>query len=323
MTDTTENSLPTMNAPASKPNFSVSTTDEFTAFSRAFLVREDAVILLAQLTQLVKAAQRHRGISMGMLAGNTDFHNEFELLQRQLERRLAMLQAFAQSSEHLTVRDKENLSHAWQTIRSNWEGDKLSDNFELHSHFIEQLVGIIAGLAKKLEAPLLASQHDESFSDGVLNALSKSSMCQQAEILNFIGRVLPETIEQVARIRGFSAYAVVVGSLDGLDERKIRYWVKALRQHSNDTLLQALTPSLSMNGVMSSLSLITPNEQKLLQFLDAVESALFKGKGGRDQAHELFNAATDIIEIYWEIVAEGLTEVQAWHRRALESWVFA
>ncbi|WP_370979762.1 lytic murein transglycosylase [Agaribacterium sp. ZY112] len=290
---------------------------DYMRFSELFLVREDALILVAQLNQLLKAVQRHRGISMGMLAGNTEFKREFLTLQRQLERRLATLEAFAKANQLLSARDKENLSLAWATIRSNWEGDDLNDNFELHSHFIEQLLVMIASLARELESPLV----DISQVKLGTGAFSPERYAQQGDIIKFVCKTLPQTIEQVARIRGTAAYAAAVMSTEGLDERKLRFWVNSLKEHAAQLASQSETLRVKLAAVFPSLVLIKKNESQLLQFLAAVEATVFSAKGGRDEAHQLFNVATDVIEVYWDVVADGLAAVQRWHRADLEAWV--
>lgn len=299
----------------------VALEQDFDKFSKSFIEREDSLILVGQLNQLVKAVQRHRGISMGMLGGNNEFQVEFQKLQVQLERRLATLEAFAKASQLLSERDKENLSFAWATIRSDWEGDNLNDNFELHSHFIQQLLTMIVDLAKKLEIPVLAPiafEGDERASSG---AFSQARMLQQIEILSFACKELPMMIEEIARIRGTAAYGAAVGSMEGLDERKIRYWISTLREHGENVRTQAEKLALEFGGQLSKLGMMKQNEIHLLQFLNTVESALFLGKGGRDEAHRLFVMATEVIEVYWDIVREGLGLLQSWHRQDLEEWI--
>ena len=60
---------------------------------------------------------------MAQLAGSQLFHQDFDLLQRQLERRLTSLEVFAAHTGLLSRRDKENLHNAWRTIRADWQGD--------------------------------------------------------------------------------------------------------------------------------------------------------------------------------------------------------
>lgn len=298
---------------------------DYTQFATLFLAREDALILVEQLNQLMKAVQRHRGISMGLLGGNDAFQDEFEDLQHQLERRLATLEAFAQSNQLLSPRDKQNLSLAWATIRSNWEGDNLNDNFELHSHFIEQLLAMIISLAKYLEVPLLAPLASGGVSidavDTQSEAFSQSRMLQQIDILTFACKSLPEIIEEVARIRGTAAYSAAVGTMEGLGERKIRYWISALREHAQALRMQSEQLASDTGLGLVKLQVIKQNEIHLLKFLNTVESALFQGKGGRAEAHKLFNMATDVIEHYWDVVNEALELIQVWHRKDLEAWM--
>ena len=295
-------------------------TEDYSSFSRLFIEREAALLLLVQLNHLLKAVQRHRGISMGMLAGNTDFMSEFQSLQHQLKRRLATLEAFARANQLLSDRDKDNLSLAWATIRSNWEGDNLNDNFELHSHFIEQLLAMIGSLARRLAFPILQPNMDSSESL-VGSGFSSLRMRQQQGIIEFITKVLPETIERVARIRGTAAYAAAVMSTEGLDARKLRYWIGSLRDDVGLIRQQAEKLHDDLGAMLPKLLLVKQNEQQLLQFLSMAESSVFMGNGGRGAAHRLFVLASDVIDIYWEVVTGGLALVQQWQREELEAWV--
>lgn len=290
---------------------------EFEYFTQLFMEREDAIILVEQLFQLMKAVQRHRGISMGMLGGNDDFQEEFVALQTQLERRLATLEAFAKTSNLLSAKDKENLSLAWTMIRSDWEGDKLNDNFELHSHFIEQLIAMIAVLAKKIETPLLATAGSED----TYGAFSQKRMRKQAEVLTFSCKALPSIIEEVARIRGTAVYSAAVDSLVGLDERKIRFWMSTLREHGEALIVTAEKLAEDYSSELPKLSSIKQNEIQLLKFLNTVEAALFLGKGGREEARRIFELATAIIEVYWAVISDSLDLVRLWHRQDLEAWM--
>lgn len=290
---------------------------EFEYFTQLFMEREDAIILVEQLFQLMKAVQRHRGISMGMLGGNDDFQEEFVALQTQLERRLATLEAFAKTSNLLSAKDKENLSLAWTMIRSDWEGDKLNDNFELHSHFIEQLIAMIAVLAKKIETPLLATAGSED----AYGAFSQQRMRKQAEVLTFSCKALPSIIEEVARIRGTAVYSAAVDSLVGLDERKIRFWMSTLREHGEALIVTAEKLAEDYSSELPKLSSIKQNEIQLLKFLNTVEAALFLGKGGREEARRIFELATAIIEVYWAVISDSLDLVRLWHRQDLEAWM--
>lgn len=314
-----------MNQVNTSENQSVQTMasrQDFEYFTQLFMEREDAIILVEQLFQLMKAVQRHRGISMGMLGGNDEFQGEFVALQTQLERRLATLEAFAKTSNLLSAKDKENLSLAWTMIRSDWEGDKLNDNFELHSHFIEQLIAMIAVLAKKIETPLLATADSkDAYCEDAYGAFSQQRMRKQADILSFSCKALPSIIEEVARIRGTAVYSAAVGSLVDLDERKIRFWMSTLREHGEALIVTAEKLADEYSSELPKLSSIKQNEIQLLKFLNTVEAALFLGKGGREEARRIFELATAIIEVYWAVISDSLDLVRLWHRQDLEAWM--
>ena len=194
-------------------------------FCKAFRQRSDTLTLVSQLNHLIKAVQKHRGMSMAMLGGNSAFVGEFEVLQKQLEKRLATLETFARETGGiLSEKDKENLHLAWQTIRHNWEDDKVNDNFALHSHFVEQLHGMTYSLAKQLERPLaseLIEQGDAAQQSQ--KSVTYPRMFKKIELLNFVAKQLPEMIERLAQVRGLSTYAAATGEVNYESDRKMRY----------------------------------------------------------------------------------------------------
>jgi CRP-like cAMP-binding protein len=126
-------------------------------FTDLFHQRLDALNLIKQLNHMIKAVQRHRGMSMGLLGGNALFREEFTKLQHQIAERLQFFSAFvARTQLLLPQRDQENLHSAWLTISHDWQEDSVIDNYELHCHLIEQLLAFLASLAKQLEQPIAA-----------------------------------------------------------------------------------------------------------------------------------------------------------------------
>ena len=61
----------TMNAP-----FNSKTREEYAHFCDLYQRRLDALTLIKQLIHMIKAVQRHRGMTMGMLGGNLSFRDE-------------------------------------------------------------------------------------------------------------------------------------------------------------------------------------------------------------------------------------------------------
>ncbi len=312
----TTNSPPSPGEPDNGPN-------TYEAFCAAYRQREDTLTLVYQLNQMVKAVQKHRGMSTALLAGNVAFVGDFDILQRQLERRLATLETFARETDGLlNQRDKENLHLAWETIRHNWQDDDVSDNFELHSHFVEQLHGMIFSLAKQLEQPLTADLAESAGStqlstDGVVYP----RMFKQIELLNFVARQLPDMIEQIAKIRGLSTYAAATGEVHYHNDRKLRFLLQCSRQQSEKLRHQAERLEGILNGKIKGLVELKNLELKLIYFLNVVERDVLSGREITASSHQLFKLATEFIDVYWAVVNEGLGLVRKWHEEDLENWL--
>lgn len=295
----------------------------FESFCAAYRQRQDALSLIKQLNQMAKAVQRHRGMSMALLAGSALFRRDFDVLQRQLERRLASLEVFAaQTGGLLLPRDKENLHNAWHTIRADWQDDDVIDNFELHSHFIEQLQAMISGLARVLERPvsvIVAEQAGIALPGEEHSGYPK--MFKQIELLNFAARQVPVMVEEVARIRGLATYAAAKGECDYHHDRKLRYAISCARASNEKLRHQAERLESILVGAPRSLSMIKTYELKLMFLLSTVEMDVLSGTTISANSHSLFKLATEIIDVYLKVVDDAMDIVGAWHEEDLEYWL--
>jgi len=288
-------------------------------FCESYRRREDTLTLVHQLHQMIKAVQRHRGISMGLLAGDQEFLEEFNALQYQLERRLATLEMFAYCTGGLlSDREKENLHHAWITIRQNWQDDELSDNFELHSHFIHQLLAMVFSLAKSLETPLSEKMEEPQESDA--SSVTYPRVFRRIELLSFIARQMPEMIEQTAKLRGLSTYAASAAKPEEALLRKLRYVLQVTQQQSERVRQQAERLHVILSGEVPSLKDIKNFELKLMFLINTIENDILLGAGERPNSHQLFSLATEIIDVYWKVVNDGLILVRKWHQDDLDVW---
>lgn len=290
----------------------------YEGFCTRYRQREDVFSLINQINQLIKAVQKHRGVSMGILAGDNSFVAGFEMLQKQLEKRLATLECFAhRTGGLLSTREKENLNLAWMTIRQDWQDDDLSDNFELHTHFIEQLQGMLISLAKQLESPLCPETIGASEALG--NGYPK--LFKQIELLNFVARQLPDMIEQVAKVRGLSVYAASLGSVDFYNDRKLRFLLQCAREQSDKLRHQAERLNELLRGELRSFQELKNLELKLLFLLNTVEQDVLSGVEITTSSQQYFKLATDIIDIYWRVVNDGLALLRRWHEDDMEDWL--
>lgn len=302
--------------------------EPFRRYATQFRAQRDAILLLKQLHHMARAVQRHRGMSMALLGGNNMFEGDFAILQRQLERRLVTLELFAeQSGDLLDDRHQQNLHSAWNTIRADWQDDDVIDNFELHSHFIEQLHNMIAELAKKVERPVSSTinihseDNEERIHDHVANDEDYPKVFRQIELLNFIARQIPAMVEQMARMRGLATYAAAKGECAEMLERKLRFAMQCVRsEHEKLRLLAERMQSL-MGAALPSLSFVKTYELKLMFLLNTIEVDVLSSSNMTGGSHQLFKLATEIIDVYLKVAEEGFDVIARWHDEDLESWL--
>lgn len=304
------------------PNLNVDLAS-FESFCRIYRQRQDAFLLIKQLNHMVIAVQRHRGMSMALLAGSQHFRGNFLTLQKQLERRLASLEVFAAyTGGLLKKRDKDNLHNAWHTIRADWQDDDVIDNFELHSHFIEQLQAMVGHLARLLERPTsVVMKASTNIKRSWEESPATADALNQVDLLCFATRQVPEMVEQVARIRGLATYAAAQGYCDYHHDRKLRYCMSCARSSNEQLRAQAERLERSLAGGLESLSLVKTYELKLMFLLNTVDGDILSGTTITADSQQLFNLATEIIDVYLAVVDEALDVVARWHEQDLESWL--
>lgn len=293
------------------------------AFTDLFHHRLDALNLIKQLIHMIKAVQRHRGMSMGLLGGNALFREEFTRLQRQIAERLQLFIAFAARTHQLVPqRDQENLQSAWQTISHDWQEDSVIDNYELHCHLIEQLLALLAVLAKQLEQPIaaiLASANEPT--QIYASAAVYPNRFKQLEVLHFSTRLMPAVAEQIGRIRALATYTSALGYCDADYASKLRYVIQCTRVNNEKLRHQAKR----MEGILEKdsplLNQLKSYEIKLMFLLNMVEQDVLKeGKISAD-SNRLFQLATDIIDMYLNSVDEGIALIERWHNDEIENWI--
>lgn len=276
----------------------------FRRFCHEINRHHNIVTLIKQLHHMISVVQLHRGMSMSFLGGNTLFDSEIQRLQGQLEKRLLVLETFVAFVDDLVSGlDKRNLHQAWMTIRHDWEDDKLLDNFELHSHFIEQLLAMIGNLAIQLEQPLLfplPAEQQEAPEYG-----SHPTSFRLRELLNFISRQLPQMIEMLARMRGLASHAATVGQVEYVQDRKLRYLLQCAREQNEKLRHQSRRLGNIWDKQLPSLGDIASSEMKVLFLFGTVESDILGGQEIIMESHRLFKLATEIIDIYSGIAENG------------------
>ncbi|GGY73544.1 hypothetical protein GCM10011613_18390 [Cellvibrio zantedeschiae] len=311
------------------PNKSIApaTTDKSLTkgFTELFHQRLDALNLIKQLNHMVKAVQRHRGMSMGLLGGNALFREEFTKLQRQIAERLELFSAFtARSHQLLPQRDQENLHSAWLTISHDWQEDSVIDNYELHCHLIEQLLALLASLAKQMEQPIAAilASNNEPTQIYATSAVYPNRF-KQLEVLHFSTRLMPSVAEQIGRIRALATYTAALGYCDSDYASKLRYVIQCTRVNNEKLRHQSKRMESILEKDSPLLSQLKSYEIKLTFLLNMIEQdVLREGKIAAD-SNRLFELATDIIDMYLNSVDEGTALIERWHNDEIENWLMA
>ncbi len=311
--------------PATNEQDDESSDEGYVLLTDVFCRRELTLSLISQLNHIIKAVARHRGISMGLLAGNKVFERDFQQLQLQLQKRIHVFESFSHKSGGLIgEKDLANLQMSWQTIRDGWQDDRVIDNFELHSHFVEQLISLVLALAKTLESPLassLPSFASATDGDAENDDCEYPKSAKKIEVLNFACSQLPVMIEFMAKIRGLSTYCAAMGEADESLARKLRFFIDCARER-NGKIRHCSERLNDISGDwFHSLRLINELETKFVYLFSLIENAILSESRAKASASQLFDLATAIIDAYWKIVEEGLYVVRMTHSEELDDWI--
>ncbi|MGH1472544.1 MAG: lytic murein transglycosylase [Cellvibrionaceae bacterium] len=300
--------------------------------------RHNIITLIQQLHHMISAVQLHRGMSMSLLGGNNVFENEIIQLQKQLERRLRIIETYLEQSKDLLIeQDRNNLHQAWLTIRHDWHDDEVLDNFELHSHFIEQLIAMIIGLTSQLESPLSideAQSTDETQSlsqntdiDDQQNTHSYQDSSQYPtafrviELLNFASEQLPNMIELLAKIRGLGSHAASAGKVEYLQDRRLRYLIQCAEAQNEKLRHKAKRLNTIWKGEIPTLNNIVTMEMKIHFLFNTIKTDILSGQTISMEGHELFKNASEIIDAYSKIIESGWDAVRRQLDSDMESWI--
>lgn len=295
--------------------------EELAAACDSYSERILALSLIKQISHLCRAIQRHRGLGMSLIAGYQEFETDFLTLQHQVSRRMRALQLFSQQSKNLlTGGQLEKLLAAWSTIERDWQNDSVMENFEYHSHFIEQLLQLMMTLARLLERPVVSGFPQDANSDVQTAIENKRQQFNLVGLLVFVCNQLPNLVEQVAKIRGLSTLSATRGKLGGLEDSKLRYFIQNARvQHEkvrnqSDRLLEQTKDD------MRSLPMIKAYEFKLMFLINTVEKEILEPQVITMDSRQVFNLATEIIDVYLKVVDEGISLLQRRQEDSLEDW---
>ena len=263
-----------------------------------------AINLIKQLVYLCRDTQKHRGLGMGLLAGNQHFANSFKDLQQQMERRINILSELLQSSESIDI-DANNINESWKTIREGWHDDSVLENFQFHCHFIEQQLQIVTDLSQTLHAPSFTSETEDH---------------NEPSLLEFICVRLPKMIEFLGMVRALSTHAATCGHHIPEYNKKLSYLCQCVQTEKRYVIAMAEKLHQRIGNNIPSLLVLRTYEFKLDAFITKVSNHIIEQQEIHISSNELFSTATEIMDIYWRVVNDGINILQHQQEYALENW---
>lgn len=281
-----------------------------------FNERQKAFNLIDQLNHLCRAVQRHRGLCLGLLAGEQLFAQSFHHLRRQMARRIELVIAFCEMSDKLvTDDDVVKLRNDWNTIHDNWLDDSVLENFEFHSHFVSQLLFLVSRLSEKIQQPYL-HKLQTSLSD---DASNNTSIYE--DLLSFSTKQLPQFIELLGKTRALSVHVATTGHRHEDYEKKLAYLLQCISAEKE--AIGAMTAHFQqvLGDQLPSMVTVKIHEYKLNFLLEKVNSDIVRHSKKSINGEEFFKLASDVIDAYWSAVDDCLSLLNLWQTRDIERWL--
>ncbi len=280
-------------------------------------LRLSALVLIKQLMHLCRDIQKHRGLGMGLLAGNEEFAAPFDVLQKQMARRIYLLSAFSRDmaapfSHVFTHSDMGKINEAWATIREGWYDDSVLENFQFHNYFVEQLLQMVTALTHRLKS-------DAATPTYLFNETS-AEVKQQDELLVFICGQLPKMIEYLGMVRALASHSATVGHHIEDHDKKLKYLCQCVQAEKLQMIRVAEQLHHTMGSTLPALLVLQTYGFKVDAFVDKVTQQVIGQEKICLSSDTLFSMATEIMDVYWRVVDDGIDVLHHAQDEAVERW---
>lgn len=280
-------------------------------------LRLAALVLIKQLMHLCRDTQKHRGLGMGLLAGNQEFAAPFATLQKQMARRIAVLSAFSRDmtvpfSHAFSHADMNNIHEAWGTIREGWYDDSVLENFQFHNYFVEQLLQMVTKLTHRLQS--VSSMPSHIFDD------ESPESIQHDELLVFICGQLPKMIEYLGMVRALASHSATVGCHIEDHDKKLKYLCQCVQVEKLQMITVAEQLHQTMGSTLPSLLVLQTYGFKVDALVDKVLQQVVGQEKITLSSDALFSMATEIMDVYWRVVDDGIDVLHHAQDEAIERW---
>lgn len=265
----------------------------------SYLRQLNTLILVRHLTLLMIEAQKHRGASMAVLAGNRGFESRVNQSQRLIRRYLDVIQQLNQQAGGLIPEGEwQSINREWQALIEHWRTDPAMTNFEFHNHFIDRLLKLVWKLVDQARL-VEAGRPSEGMAHMVLSVALE---------------LMPELLENIARVRGLATHVCSLGHSDIEFDSRFVSLMHSLNMNKEKMRIISRTLRQDILRAVPSLPEILLHDHKLDQLQHIVGSRITGADRIRLNSEELFDFASDVIDTYSQVIHDGIT----FFRRRLE-----
>jgi hypothetical protein len=291
--------------------------------------RLDCLAVIKPLHKLTKLVQKHRGASTAVLAGNTRFNLQVDDLQLKVQRLFIALDHVIQNRQNppLACEQLKKLHNDWLTIKYGWPEDQVIENFEFHSHLLNQLQKhswqTVRSLFIDIELPN---------SPGLTQPISSHS-----DFIDFSLREIPEMVELLAKLRGLSTHCSVTGTCDPHHQVRLQYLTRQIRLRQSELSKRAKIFGRAIHLMAPNIPYLIAYEIKLNNLLQLIEQFILVDAGslvsGQEAAHdakneanqvtseELFELASTIIGIYAGVSDQAINALEHGVKQEVDAWL--
>lgn len=262
--------------------------------------------IIRHIVPIVIASQQHRGANLAYLEGDASYQTKVVELQTQIDYRLTTLQLINQElSKPVAKLEIEQLLQEWHNVKS-WSGGPALENFNLHSHFVEQLMRLVWQVTERSNFFFM----DSMFPEDSGNNSRGDELIGDTLLIRFILHETPELVELIARIRGIATHASVLGICDTEHSSRLDYLLRQLNQKKEQ--FRSMPKALHKYAVedLPLLLDIQMQDSRIVQLVQLVENQILRKNKIELDSQDIFVMATSIINSQTEVVYQGLDFIQ-------------
>lgn len=292
--------------------------------------------IIKHLMKLVRPIQRHRGATIALLGGDKRFGENVSELTVHINKMIYMLNAINEKQNKVISQEEvEQIIYAWATISKDWENDNIIENFEFHSHLIEHLLRIISNYSQRMvdwPKDLLKTHLSTQANGGAGMKMQPAQATEgkelvvgetisgyrEKELLGAYNGLLVQLVycdlvsiaETIAKLRGLGTHAVVEGTCDSQKRIRIKYLIQEFRfkREELDVLLGKLPPNIMKE--IPSLKELKVYDIKSDELIKVVNESILMSNPITISSTHFFDLCSDLIDIYFKVVDQGLFAVE-------------